>query len=68
MVYDARYQGTVRIEYPIHPLFGLQGAVRRRVKLQRCDFKPFFCKHHDLDGEELRIGTLIFADEKISVD
>ena len=31
-VFDARYQGTVKIEYPLHPLFGRQGTVNRQVK------------------------------------
>jgi hypothetical protein len=32
VVYDARYQGTIKIEYPLHPLFGRQGTVCRQVK------------------------------------
>jgi hypothetical protein len=32
VVYDARYQGTIKIEYPLHPLFGRVGTVRRQVK------------------------------------
>jgi len=31
-VFDARYHGEVRIEYPLHPLFGKVGRVVRRVK------------------------------------
>ena len=31
-VFDARYQGMVRIEYPLHPLFGREGKVVRRVR------------------------------------
>jgi hypothetical protein len=29
---DARYRGIARIEYPLHPLFGRQGKVVRRVR------------------------------------
>ena len=32
VVYDARYQGKVKIEYPLHPLFGRWGTVSRQVK------------------------------------
>jgi hypothetical protein len=32
LVYDARYQGTARIEYPLHPLYGTEGKVFRQVK------------------------------------
>ena len=32
VVYDARYQGKVKIEYPLHPLFGRHGTVSRQVK------------------------------------
>ena len=31
-VFDARYQGIARIEYPLHPLFGREGKVVRRVR------------------------------------
>jgi hypothetical protein len=31
-VFDARYQGISRIEYPLHPLFGREGKVVRRVQ------------------------------------
>lgn len=31
-VFDARYQGMARIEYPLHPLFGRVGKVVRRVR------------------------------------
>ena len=31
-VFDARYHGHVRIEYPLHPLFGEVGRVVRRVR------------------------------------
>ena len=31
-VYDARYQGKVKIEYPLHPLFGRAGTIVRRVR------------------------------------
>jgi hypothetical protein len=31
-VFDARYQGIARIEYPLHPLFEREGRVLRRVQ------------------------------------
>jgi len=31
-VFDARYQGIARIEYPLHPLFGREGKVVRQVR------------------------------------
>ena len=31
-VFDARYQGIARIEYSLHPLFGREGKVVRRVR------------------------------------
>ena len=31
-VFDARYHGQARIEYPLHPLFGRGGRVVRQVK------------------------------------
>ena len=31
-VFDARYQGISRIEYTLHPLFGREGKVVRRVR------------------------------------
>ena len=31
-VYDARYQGIVKVEYPLHPLFGREGTVVRQVR------------------------------------
>jgi hypothetical protein len=31
-VFDARYHGHARIEYPLHPLFGREGRVVRQVK------------------------------------
>ena len=31
-VFDARYQGIARIEYPLHPFFGREGKVVRRVR------------------------------------
>ena len=31
-VFDARYQGIARIEYPLHPLFGREGRVVRQVR------------------------------------
>jgi len=37
--YDARYQGIVAVEYPIHPLFGQELQVVRRV---RCGVTLFF--------------------------
>jgi len=30
--HDARYQGIITIEYPLHPLFGRQFEVARRVR------------------------------------
>ena len=39
VVYDARYQGTVKIEYALHPLFGRVVTVRRQVKYSGI---PFF--------------------------
>ena len=35
---DARYQGTITIEYPLHPLFGCQFAVARRLRYGRLLF------------------------------
>lgn len=31
-VFDARYQGIARVVYPLHPLFGREGKVVRRVR------------------------------------
>jgi hypothetical protein len=31
-VFDARYQGIAKIEYPLHPLFGREGRVVRLVR------------------------------------
>lgn len=33
-VFDARYQGISRIEYPLHPLFGREGRVVRQVRYE----------------------------------
>ncbi len=33
-VFDARYQGISRIEYPLHPLFGCEGSVLRQVRYE----------------------------------
>jgi len=37
-VYDARYQGIISIEYVLHPLFGRQFDVARRLKYGRLLF------------------------------
>ncbi len=31
-VFDARYQGIAKIEYPLHPFFGKEGRVVRSVR------------------------------------
>ena len=33
-VFDARYQGIARIEYPLHPCFGKEGKIGRLVRYE----------------------------------
>ena len=35
---DARYQGIITIEYPLHPLFGCQFEVAKRLRYGRLLF------------------------------
>lgn len=45
---DARYQGIITIEYPLHPLFGCKHEVSRRVRYGRLLFFEI-----NLDGQRV---------------
>ena len=51
---DARYQGIITIEYPLHPLFGCQFEVGRRVRYGRLLFFEI-----NLDGKLVTVPEWI---------
>lgn len=50
-VYDARYQGIARIEYPLHPLFEREGRVVRRVQ-----YRNLSCVEVEIDQEIVNVA------------
>ena len=54
MVYDARYQGIVKIVYPLHPLFGREGTVVRQVRYGGVSFFDL-----DVDGNRVTVAQWI---------